>query len=906
MKKIQLLIVCFFTIKTLLAQSGETEMDFSVFVDEVFSGIDRNKVSSGILYDKSFSYTKIDRFTGTENSDTLNYNTWKQIMHEMYYAHLDAPQIPKASLMDSMAAPLISAGTIPLGIIALNYHKIKANAFENGWLMVEDNIIKETPGSGVNPYEAAEVFVSCPMIQNLTSGTYSLVLSPVCYFSNYVYPDYIEVDVQNGMGFQIYDWGEPIILNYDENSNKIIYVKAYFGSKILYSFAVIKGNSGVNKQNKILKTTANKTTATTITVIPPDNGGGDGLGEAISSSLTNVIGHYGIWFGCENDPEDKILDKPFLLVEGFDFDDSRDFETNDPEKNLYHIANGLGLMDRLRADGYDIIILNFDDGFGANDIRENALLTVTLIDTINNRKINQYSSNHELIVGGPSAGAQITRYALAWMEENNLEHHTKLWLSFDGEHQGAYVPLGMQHMINFLANTEQLLFGDLSIEVILLREKLLNNDQAKQMLLYHYSQTDNGTAGPHPDFNTFYDEYNSINGDGYPHKCRNIAIANGSVNATTQGLPGNQINFLDLTLLNGLINVDISVKTLPDNPADEQTFITAIAAVGPIPVNILVKKIKNNVPFENVPGGTQEHQKALDIVLGGPVSAGDLTYLRYDGVHAFVPTISSLDINASDDYFYNVDNAVNNTFGIAKVGNGYINYNSSLTPFDAFYASPANEKHVIGGIVAPVDDWFLEETSPNDLYLQNQMITTNTDFEARNTITTGENVTDKLNQGPFIVSNNAQVTMTAGEKITFLPGTLIQDGSNLLASIEPYSCIPLSAKSNLVFDNDDNDILIQQPEQNNEDPFYEFFKFLEDEVLVYPNPANSSFIVDIQHPDQVAGKLQILNSFGQLIEELAILGNKVFVDFSDKNEGIYFVRIPFTDHTSIKKVVYQQ
>lgn len=78
MKRIQILIILYITSVTLFAQPDDTEMDFSAFVDEVFFGIDRNKVPSGILYDKAFSYTKIDRFTGMSNSDTLTYPAWKQ------------------------------------------------------------------------------------------------------------------------------------------------------------------------------------------------------------------------------------------------------------------------------------------------------------------------------------------------------------------------------------------------------------------------------------------------------------------------------------------------------------------------------------------------------------------------------------------------------------------------------------------------------------------------------------------------------------------------------------------------------------------------------------------------------------------------------------------------------------
>ena len=44
-------------------------------------------------------------------------------------------------------------------------------------------------------------------------------------------------------------------------------------------------------------------------------------------------------------------------------------------------------------------------------------------------------------------GGQISRYALAYMEANNIEHNTRLWVSIDSPHLGANIPIGLQTLV---------------------------------------------------------------------------------------------------------------------------------------------------------------------------------------------------------------------------------------------------------------------------------------------------------------------------------------------------------------------------------------------------------------------------------------------------------------------------
>ena len=75
------------------------------------------------------------------------------------------------------------------------------------------------------------------------------------------------------------------------------------------------------------------------------------------------------------------------------------------------------------------------------------MVLVKLITFINQNK----STNAEPTkVIGFSMGGVIARYALRYMELNNLTHDVDLYASVDAPHQGATVPRGAQEMIDFV------------------------------------------------------------------------------------------------------------------------------------------------------------------------------------------------------------------------------------------------------------------------------------------------------------------------------------------------------------------------------------------------------------------------------------------------------------------------
>ncbi|HNQ27038.1 MAG TPA: hypothetical protein PKL92_03880, partial [Aquaticitalea sp.] len=181
------------------------------------------------------------------------------------------------------------------------------------------------------------------------------------------------------------------------------------------------------------------------------------------------IGEYDIYLSPDN-----VLDKPIILVDGFDFGDTRNIQSIYELLNFDDNGTPSNLADLVRAEGFDVIILNFPvytrpednaliDG-GVDYIERNAMLLVELIQIINGQK----EGDEPNVIIGPSMGGLISRYALNYMENQSLTHDTRLWISFDSPHLGANVPIGFQHLFNYLAFGLQLggLAGDQSVEAL--------------------------------------------------------------------------------------------------------------------------------------------------------------------------------------------------------------------------------------------------------------------------------------------------------------------------------------------------------------------------------------------------------------------------------------------------------
>ncbi|MEZ4779508.1 MAG: T9SS type A sorting domain-containing protein [Flavobacteriaceae bacterium] len=396
-------------------------------------------------------------------------------------------------------------------------------------------------------------------------------------------------------------------------------------------------------------------------------------------------GEYEIFLDLVN----GVLDQPIIVLDGFDPGDGRDIGA------LYASLSfdGDNLADILRAEGYDIVILNApqyttdgkDIDGGGDYIQRNGLVLAALIEEINAQKVG----DAELVILGPSMGGLIARYGLAYMEANSIPHETRLYISFDSPHRGANIPISLQYLINYFAQQN----GDPQALAII--DGVLNSPAAKEMLIDHYSaHLLNGSpfeqdpskllpAGAEGFRDAFQTELDVL---GFPQEVRNVTMINGNGDGIGTGLPGAEIVNTNL-VIDALTSVDVALYFTPE--ANQTNTVTDLTAyfIG-IPIGSYSTQAQQPVETDGVdasPGGTGSIADALGDGGGNPVLEQFIAALQQD-LYSFIPTMSSLAIDNPD------------WFATPTLGD---------SPFVNTYIPAENEPHVT--VTAESAAWALNE-----------------------------------------------------------------------------------------------------------------------------------------------------------------------------------------------------
>jgi hypothetical protein len=240
-------------------------------------------------------------------------------------------------------------------------------------------------------------------------------------------------------------------------------------------------------------------------------------------------------------------------------------------------------------------------------------------------------------------GAIVARYALADMEQEGKEHCTRLYISFDGPHQGANIPLGAQYFINFFANNgvdEKQSAKDMWAS--------LSTTAAKQLLV---KQTTTAREAVHI---AFFNELTSL---GYPQKCKKVAIANGTISGLNQGYSGGSqiVQYNHTVLLN--YRAIGNIWSQPGRSSDNLIFYGELPWLKTSWINISWGKVSDprysnaNTPhYDNAPGGVRQVARELSEV--DTDGYGTIEALKLD--QAFIPSISALDVSTSN-LFVNIE-----------------------------------------------------------------------------------------------------------------------------------------------------------------------------------------------------------------------------------------------------------
>ncbi len=361
-------------------------------------------------------------------------------------------------------------------------------------------------------------------------------------------------------------------------------------------------------------------------------------------------------------PGHATITNPVVVVEGFDLDNTMDWPV------LYDLLNKENLLEDLRAAGFDAVVLDFTEA--TEPIQRNAFVVTELLTQVNGLT----PSGTSVALIGASMGGLVSRYALLWLEAQAMDHHVRIYLSFDSPHEGANIPLGMQHWLRF--------FQTESTDAAFLLSRL-ETPAARQMLLYHQASTNGTTAAPDPLRAAWTTDLTSL-GD-WPSQTRMVAVTNGSGAMQDQGFTaGDQLILYEYNSL--LVDIIGNVWAVPDGGAGQVIFDGAMNLIWPLPDSYETVTVSGTLPWDSAPGGFRDSMAQMDSTAA---SYGDIIALHDN--HCFIPTVSALALEGVGP-FHDI------------AGDPDL---MTRTAFDQVYFPATNQEHI--AVTAENKLWFMTE-----------------------------------------------------------------------------------------------------------------------------------------------------------------------------------------------------
>jgi len=568
------------------------------------------------------SRLRIRRFDGRDEAPAITLKEWRQMVFEMSNAAGDRGSWPGIFEIERRAGHMTAGGAIPLAIANFRYGIVRRDVLERGDVRLLDGRLVPTVDDAAIESTA---IASAPLKEYTHRGNrVRFVFDESFYITNDLRsPVGLAVDYGDGSGFRETRFGEEQEVSYPSPGRKVISARLTLedGTE-LYSRSYFLVEH--------LQTPAPHDTIAVEASIPYLAEYGTGEAYVYLSPLHSSIVN------------------PVVVVEGFDIDNSMYWD------ELYYLLNQENLIESLRNDGYDAVVLNFTDA--TDYMQRNAYVLVELVQQV----LSRIHAHHDMAVVGASMGGLIARYALAYMEQEGIEHGTRLYLSFDSPHRGANIPLGIQYWMEF--------FAEDSADAAFLRDRL-NSPAARQLLVYHFTVPPGSTGENDPLMDVFSADLAGVG--NYPSIPRKVAVANGSGNGAGQGFSaGGQLILYEYSSF--LVDIVGNVWAVPDG-SSATVFDGLMDLIWPLPDRDMLVTVSGTKPYDSAPGGTRASMVQMDTT---EAPYGDIVALHDD--HCFIPTVSALDLD-TDDLFYDI------------AGDPSI---MDITPFDAIYYPTLNEEHV--------------------------------------------------------------------------------------------------------------------------------------------------------------------------------------------------------------------
>ncbi|KOT79131.1 hypothetical protein ADK70_32010 [Streptomyces rimosus subsp. pseudoverticillatus] len=312
------------------------------------------------------------------------------------------------------------------------------------------------------------------------------------------------------------------------------------------------------------------------------------------------------------------ITRPVIMCDGFSLGKS----------DLKWLYSGLNrdyaFLAEMRRRGHDVILVGYEERSAS--ILDNADAVIAAIVAAS----TQTPGHTPLAVGGFSMGGLVARYALAKLEQQQFDHRTGLYFSYDTPHRGAVVPIALQAFAHFIPWPSNPF------------ARQMNSPAARQMLWRHY---DPKTRKPviAPERTQFLKDLEEVG--GWPSRPRKLAVANGRGDGTGLPIPPGE-----RALKLGRVYPDTAFYTQAQG--EDVTVAELKRWFTPLQFTVRTSGLPE---LDGAPGGTLHSYRILADALK---KVGATTDLRHESV-CFVPSVSAVairDIDQHEDLYTNIDN----------------------------------------------------------------------------------------------------------------------------------------------------------------------------------------------------------------------------------------------------------
>jgi cytochrome P450 len=428
--------------------------------------------------------------SGAASAPALTQQEWERYYVRLQEAALSPSLLPSLPALRALTTEFRPDGPLPIAIASFDC-AVPQPAFMQRVVDAakRDEPLEPPPPDLASVIQPANVFMVAGLMHDQWGQlvpqfrsrvvTYTLDERFYCTNPGAPLPDKIEIDVDDSRGFRTVTFGSRVTATYPSGAPATAAIRCHYGDVVREARLSVP----------ILEVDA--------APLPDETWALTGI-PSLAQGTAYVY----------RAPGHATVVNPVIIAEGF--------PGGYPYDYLYDLVNQCGTLEKLLGAGYDVVLLSFANGLGT--MQSNADVVTACI-----RQAMSFTKA-PLVVGGVSMGGLITRFALTQLEAHGFPHNTRLFLTIDTPHGGAYTNYADQWLAQYLAPA--------SAEAAAVAA-MLDAPSNQQFMM---GWVNDGTAQPSPLRTEFLRELDGMG--GYPQLPTRIAVSCGRGDGQRSIQPG--------------------------------------------------------------------------------------------------------------------------------------------------------------------------------------------------------------------------------------------------------------------------------------------------------------------------------------------------------------------------------